>query len=545
MALDMKHDPNKTEITLKGIPISPGIAIARVCLFNDSRHSRIVPVKVSADEKEREIGRLREAFVRAGERLGDIQRRVSLEVGKAEGEIFVAQKMMVEDPVLQGSMITAIEEGDAGAEMAVMSIMDGFEARISALDNQYLRERATDVGEVKRRLLDVLAKTRPGLACSGKSHCRHGRGRVVVGVELTPSLTIDLDARNLRGLVTEHGGVTSHAAILARALGVPAVSGIQGVQGLVTCGTEILVNGDIGEVVIWPSPERVAQVGKRDVEPRDTRPVEPVAAVRVLANISVAADVKHAVQMKAEGVGLYRTEFEFMAAGRVLSEDEQFERYAAVVKAMKGAPVTLRLLDIGGDKQADYLGLPQEANPVLGLRGARLLQKRPELLNVQARAMARASMEGPLNVLYPMIVDVAQFVSLRGQFLEAVRDVPAGTIRHGAMFEVPSACLDAEALFKVADFGSIGTNDLYQYLFAIDRDNELVAWDFRPDHPVFWSLIRRVAKAAAAAGKPLSVCGELAGMNEYILKLMEAGVNSVSVNSHLISSVRRTVVNRR
>jgi phosphotransferase system enzyme I (PtsI) len=441
-------------------------------------------------------------------------------------------------------MMAAIQDDDAGAELAVMSVMDAYEVRISALDNEYLRERATDVGEVKRRLLDVLAKTRPGLKCEGKAHCQRGRGRVVVGGELTPSLTIDLDARKLRGLVTEHGGVTSHAAILARALGIPAVSGIRGVQGLVTCGTEILVNGDTGEVILWPSPERAAKVRERTAESRDVRPVEPVPALRVMANISVVADVPHAIRMQAEGVGLYRTEFEFMAAGRELSEDEQFERYAAVVKSMKGAPVYIRLLDIGGDKNVDYLDLPAESNPALGFRGARLLLKRPELVSNQARAIARASVFGPVHIIYPMIVDVAQFLLLKDLVAEAVRPVQAGTLWHGVMFEVPSACLDAEQMFKAADFGSIGTNDLYQYLFAIDRDNEFVAWDFRPDHPVFWSLIRGVVRAAEASGKPLSVCGELAGIPEYAARLIDTGVRTVSVNSHLISSVRRTVVNR-
>jgi phosphotransferase system enzyme I (PtsI) len=541
----MKYDPKKAEITLQGIPISPGITVARVCLFNDSRHARIVPVKVDAEEKEREIARLSEAFTVAGERLAEIQQRVSREVGPAEGEIFVAQKMMVDDPTLRNRMLAAIREDDAGAEMAVMSVMDAYETRISALDNQYLRERSTDVGEVKRRLLDVLAKTRPGLECEGRGHCQRGRGRVVVGGELTPSMTIDLDARHLCGLVTEHGGVTSHAAILARALGVPAVSGIRGVQGFLTCGTEILVNGDTGEVIVWPSAERVALVPKRAALALDTEPVDPVVGLRVMANISTVADVTSAVSMKAEGVGLYRTEFEFMAAGQMLTEDEQFECYSAVVQAMKGAPVYIRLLDVGGDKRADYFSLPSEVNPALGLRGSRLLVKRPELLRDQARALARASVSGPIHVLYPMIVDVAQFVLLRNLFAEAIRDLPAGTLWHGVMFEVPSACLDAEELFKVADFGSIGTNDLYQYLFALDRDNAMVSWDFQPDRPVFWSLIRSVVKVAADSGKPLSVCGELAGMSEYAARLIDAGVTTVSVNPHLISQVRRSVVNRR
>lgn len=322
------------------------------------------------------------------------------------------------------------------------------------------------------------------------------------------------------------------------------MSGIRGVQGLVTCGTEILVNGDTGEVIIWPSPERAAQVCEQGTGARDTKPVDPVPALRVMANISIGGDVTHALQMKAEGVGLYRTEFEFLAAGRRLSEDEQFERYAAVVEAMKGAPVYIRLLDIGGDKEAPYLDLPVESNPALGFRGARLLLKRPELVRDQARAIARASVFGPVHIIYPMIVDVAQFLLLKELFDEAVRGVRKGTLWHGVMFEVPSVCLDAEAMFKAADFGSIGTNDLYQYLFAIDRDNEFVAWDFRPDHPVFWSLIRGVVQAAAASGKPLSVCGELAGIPEYAVRLIEAGVATVSVSSHLISTVRRTVVNR-
>jgi phosphotransferase system enzyme I (PtsI) len=540
-----KQQTLQSEIRLMGIPISPGVAVARACLSNDTRHARLTPVKVAEAEKDREMTRLYQAFLEAGSRLADIQKRVSTELGPAEGEIFVAQKMMVDDESLRSRMMAAIRDDAAGAEMAVMSVMDVYEARISALDNEYLRERATDVGEVKRRLLDVLAKTRPGLACEGRHNCQKGRGRIVVGTELTPSLTIELDAERLRGLVTEHGGVTSHAAILARALGIPAVSGIRGLYGMVTCGTELVVNGNTGEVIIWPAPQTVAQLRRPATGTRETTPEDPVPALRVMANISVSAEVTHAVRMRAEGVGLYRTEFEFMTAGRVLSEDEQFERYATVVKAMRGQQVYVRLLDIGGDKQASYLDLPLDANPALGFRGARLLLRHPELVNAQARAVARASAFGPIGVTYPMIVDSGQFLSLKGMFAEATRDIQTGEIRHGVMFEVPSACIDAEAIFTVADFGSIGTNDLFQYLFALDRDNELVAWDYRPEHPVFWSLIGRIAKAAADCGKPLSVCGELAGMPEYAGRLIDAGIRAVSVNPHLISEVRRTVANRR
>ena len=385
----MKQQKANDEIRLKGVPVSPGLAVARVCLFNDARHARLVPVTVRGADRERECARLKKAFEEAAVRLTEVQRKVATEIGPAEGEIFVAQKMMVEDESLRSKMLDAIRDQNAGAEMAVMTVMDSYESRIGALDSEYLRERATDVGEVKRRLLDVLAQTRPGLRCEGKAHCQRGRERVVVGVELTPSMTVDLDTRHLRGLVTEHGGGTSHAAILARALGIPAVSGIQGLHGMVTCGTTILVNGSTGEVIVWPSAETVARAGATSRTLAPPRPVAPVRGMQVMANISVAGEVTEAVRMKAEGVGLYRTEFEFMAAGRVLTEDEQFERYAAVVKSMKGQPVYIRLLDIGGDKPAGYLALPAEANPALGFRGARLLLKHPDLVSTQARAIAR------------------------------------------------------------------------------------------------------------------------------------------------------------
>ncbi len=530
------------EVRLKGVPISPGVAVAKACLFNETRHNRLTPVVVAGHEIESEIVRLHGAIAAAGARLTEIRERVAREVGPAEAEIFVAQRMMVDDRTLHDKMIELMRTQRAGAEMAVMSILDAYEARIGALDNEYLRERASDVGEVKRRLLDALAQTRPGLRCEGAAHCARGRERIVVAGELTPSLTVDLDTERLRGFVTEHGGATSHAAILARALGIPAVSGVPGVLSRVACGTEVLVNGDAGEVILWPGPETVAVFQRRLAA--STAPVEavdPVPGLRVMANISVVSEAAMARRMKAEGIGLYRTEFEFMALGRVLTEDEQFHRYAALVKAMAGDPVYIRLLDLGGDKPAPYLGIAAEANPALGLRGARLLQHRNDLLRTQARAIARASARGPIHVTYPMIVDVEQFVALRSAFLAALDGLEAGPLFHGVMLEVPAACLNADALLREADYGSIGTNDLYQYLFAIDRNNELVSGDFRLDHPVFWDTLAGVVAAARRQGKPLSVCGEMAGWPEYALRMRAIGITTVSVSTRLVPVVRRTV----
>ncbi len=534
--------PIEDEIRLQGVPICPGVCVAKACLFNDARHNQLTPVVVTEQEVEGEIERLQRAIAAAGVCLDEIRDRVAREMGPAEAEIFVAQKMMVNDPGLGARMIAAIRGEKAGAEMAVMTVMDGYETRFRVLDNEYLRERASDIGEVKRRLLDALAATRPGLRCEGAAHCERGRERVVVAAELTASLTVDLDTDRLRGFVTEHGGATSHAAILARALGIPAVSGLPGIHSRIACGTELLVNGDAGEVFLWPRPETVARFQRQlAASAAPVEAVEPVPGFRVMANISIVAEAALARRMQAEGIGLYRTEFEFMALGRVLTEDEQYQRYAALLKTMDGRPVYVRLLDLGGDKPAPYLDLPAEANPALGLRGARLLARRPDLLRTQARAIARAAVVGPVHVTYPMIVDVAQFRALRALFAEAVADLPAADIRHGVMLEVPAACLNADALLREADYGSIGTNDLYQYVFAIDRNNELVAGDFRLDHPVFWDLLAAVVAAAGRQGKPLSVCGEMAGWPEYALRMRALGISTVSVSTRLVSVVRRTL----
>jgi phosphoenolpyruvate-protein kinase (PTS system EI component) len=267
--------------------------------------------------------------------------------------------------------------------------------------------------------------------------------------------------------------------------------------------------------------------------------VAPVREIAVLANINRAEDVEEAVRVQAEGIGLYRTEFECMAAGRFLGEEEQESRFRAILKAMAGRPVYVRLYDLGGDKRPDFLGLPVELNPSLGLRGARLLLARPDWVAAQARAVARASQHGPVHLTYPMITDAAQFLALRRLVEEAMAGIRTGTILHGAMFEVPGACLQAAEILGVADFGSIGTNDLYQYLFAVDRNSEYVSDDFRPDTPVFWSLIRGVLEAGVRERKPVSVCGEIAGWSKYVERLLGIGTHTVSVSTRVIGSVRR------
>ncbi|MBN1671342.1 MAG: phosphoenolpyruvate--protein phosphotransferase [Kiritimatiellae bacterium] len=527
-------------MALKGLAISGGIAVARVCLFNESRHSSIPIYTVQSAEVEKEVERFRKARETAARQLDAVRADVAARIGEAEAEIFVAQRMILEDPTVDAQILDAIRKRHANAEAAINTVLDAFEARLQRMDNEYIKERASDIGEVRRRLLDILHQVAPSLQCGDADYCQRGRNRIVIAEELTPSLTLGLDTEHTMGFVTERGGVTSHAAILARALGIPAVSGIKGIHSLLACGTEVLVNGDTGEIVISPSDRTVARLrAGAKTRIRAPKPEPACAELSVLANISLSEETAEVIEMQAEGIGLYRTEFEFMAAERLLTEDEQFERYAAVLRAMDGKPVYVRLMDVGSDKPLPGVAVENEDNPSLGWRGARFLIGRPDLLATQARALARASAHGDLRVMYPMITDRRQFVKLKGLFREAVAGLRKGRIRHGAMFEVPAACLQAADILKSADFASVGTNDLIQYLFAVDRNNDRVAHDYDPDRPVFWALLKQIADAARAAGRPLSVCGEMAGDPRYVRKIREAGIDRVSVSPRLIPEIRR------
>ncbi len=528
----------RTETHFQGLPISGGVVLARTCLFRQGPHEVVPDYQVSGDGIERERQRLRQAVAAVAEHLKGLEQAVHDRLTQAEAGILAVQRTILEDPTLDAQFMAAIDAG-RNAESAVHRTIEQYQTRLREVGDSYYRERAGDLGELKRRLLDGLAGTKPALECADEPQCQRGRKRIVVTEELTPALALDLDADQVRGIVTARGGPTSHAAILARALGIPAVSGIENIHDLVACGTEVLVNGDTGEVIVWPTPETVARFDLRRSAAARVRVENPVEGLCVLANIGLAADVAVARAMKAEGIGLYRTELEFFSAGRLLTEDEQAARYAEVLEAVAGQPVCFRLLDLGGDKPSPIFDFPPEQNPSLGLRGLRFLLSRPELLRTQARALARASRHGPVRVMYPMVIGLDQFRLARRLFEEATADVEKGEVLHGPMFEVPSALFEARALLAEADFASIGSNDLLQYLFAVDRNNEHVAADYYPDRETFWRVLEDLVRASREADRPLALCGELASDPQYIPKLLSLGIRTVSVSARLISGVRR------
>jgi phosphoenolpyruvate-protein phosphotransferase len=535
------------EARFTGYPISGGVAFAKACLLSDARHRNVPLDGVDAADRFLEKNRLLTAFSTVSEQLERVSEEMGWKVGHAESRIFQAQRTILTDSRLLEAILHLIDTAQVNAETATIRTIDGYQSQLLAVDNAFVRERADDLNDIQQRLLNALMDRHAHFHfhCSDELSCQRGCERVVVAEALMPSLTVGLHSESVRGFVTERGGLTSHAAILARGLGIPAVSGISGIHRLLDCGTPLIVDGNQGEVIAWPSAATISRLcvtAPDDTWPDDTWPdeVAPQAStVMILANISRAEEATLVIRSRADGIGLYRTEMEFIGENRILSEEEQYQRYVSVLQAMDGRPVCFRLLDIGGDKQAPFFGLPEEANRQLGCRGSRLLLERPDLLHPQARALARAAAHGPVDVLYPMIVDCSQFLKLKTAFQRATADLPAGDLRHGVMFEVPSACLQAQELLEHSHFASIGTNDLTQFLFALDRSSSHLYEEERLDHPSVWKLLQQVAEAARRTGRRVSICGEAAGEERFLAPLVQLGYTTLSVTPRQVPRLRK------
>jgi phosphoenolpyruvate-protein phosphotransferase (PTS system enzyme I) len=526
------------ELPYTGLAVSDGVVVATAIVLSPRNEDAIPCYRIELDNIDREVTRLDSALAGAATQITALIEEVTARIGAAQANIFIAQKMMVEDAVLRSEIVQAITEERLNAEAALEKTFDGYEKLLQEVDNEYLSERASDIGELRRRVHELLSESTTQSAFDAHAHLT-AEPHIIVAADLGANETVQLNADNTVGFITEHGGTASHAAILARAMGIPSVSGIPKIAEMLQTGDSVLLNGDTGEVILHPTEETLSLYpGARRTTHHAARRVDPVSGFTVRANIGLSSEVQLVKEVAAEGIGLYRTEFEFLAAGKVLDEEAQYSRYRRIVEALEGQPFYARLLDVGGDKEAPYLDLPKEENPGLGFRGARLLLGRPDLLIPQVRAMARASCHGRIHLIYPMIVDLDQFLILRERIRQAIQDIPGHDLRHGVMFEVPSACLMARELFEVVDFGSIGTNDLIQYLFAIDRNNERIAADYDPDKPVFWRLLQDLADAARDAGKPLALCGEIGGQPQYLPRLIELGINCTSVSPRLVGLAR-------
>jgi phosphotransferase system enzyme I (PtsI) len=543
---------------IKGIAVSTGLAIGPVHIVR-AGSSEVPTWYVPSEDIEDEIARL-SAAVRAVEQiLEDQQRRVAASTSAKDAEIFAVHRMLLSDPAARDAVERAISEDAINAEAAVQRLIERVELSMGKMEGARVRGFAADVSDPWRRVLDMLLER-------DRAEVEQTEERVVLAApELTPQVVAYLDRERVLAIVCEKGGRFSHGAVLARSLGLPCVVGLPGLLGRLEQHTQVWVDGDSGVVQVEPAPvdrdefaARIAARAKRveEVARHATEPATTPDGGRLVCEVNIESihDLDTFDVAWTDGVGLLRTEFLYMEKREFPSEEEQYRLYRRVVEHLRGRPVTIRTLDIGGDKQLDYFRMPPERNPALGWRGLRVSLQWPDLLRVQLRAAMRASSRGNLRVLLPMVSSVDQleealaiFDSLRLDLDEQGYAIP-DDVPLGVMVEVPSAIFNLRSFLAEIDFVSVGTNDLVQYLLAVDRDNSWVAKLYEPHDPSVFHALREVANVSREFGKPCSVCGDIASDPLIALVLLGLGYDSVSVAPHFVPEIkyllRRTTLAR-
>jgi len=498
-----------------------------------------------------ELARLALARDRSAAQLEELAARAKETLGEDKAAILLGQRGFLSDPAFYPPIEKRVREEGQSAEEAVREAVEHFAARFEAMNNAYMRERAADIRDVGKRLLDALSGGDSGEA--GIAGLREEA--ILVAEDLSPSETVQLDKRLVLAVVTRAGGRTSHTAILSRSLGIPAVVGAGEPLDAVRTGDTLIVDGSAGLCIVRPDEATLREYEARMAAERERLEAERGARFRpavsadgrrveIGANIGTVAEAEAAADSGADGIGLYRTEFLFMHANRLPDEEEQYRAYREVVERMGGQPVIIRTLDIGGDKALTYLDLPQEANPFLGYRAIRIGLDREDWLRTQLRAIARASAHGPVKVMFPMISGLGEWRRAKAIFAEELDGLRRANVPHaerietGIMVEIPSAALQADAFAREVDFFSIGTNDLVQYTLAVDRMNERVAGLYDYFHPAVLRLIRSVIEASHRHGRWTGMCGGMAGDPLAAPLLLGFGLDEWSMDIGSIPKVK-------
>jgi phosphotransferase system enzyme I (PtsI) len=536
----------------RGVGVSTGIAHGPAFVLACVDQATAPRREIAASEIEKELARFEVALDQAEKELRALQQSVTEKIGANEGDIFAAQALLVRDAVFRNAVTAIVRDKQVNLEGAVADVVERFSHVFEQIPDPYLRERAADIRDVGRRVLGALVGN------CGPDGMEVPEGSIVVADELLPSATARLELGKVHGFVTDRGAKFSHASILARSLGTPAVAGVTGAAEKIRTGDRLIVDGVAGVVFVNPKPSVVAEYLRLEEEITDyrhglSRLVDQPSvtadgtAVALLANISKFSDTEAAFLYKAEGIGLYRTEFGYTIRSAFPSEDEQYEYLARAAERFHPRKIAFRLLDIGGDKTLSYFPLPASRNPSLAQRGIRLLLQHPDLLKRQLRAFLRVSAKHPISILLPVVGGLEEVRDTRAIIHQVQEELEAAKIPFnrkvpvGAMIEVPSAALMAPALAREVDFFSLGTNDLVQYVLAADREDETIAPYYQPLHPAVLRLIQGVVAAANAAGRPVSLCGEIGGDPFYTELLIGLGLRELSVAPGEMLPVKDTI----
>lgn len=534
---------------LKGIAASDGVAVAKAYLLVQPDLSFS---KVNVEDTAAEEARLDEALAKSTAELQQIRDKAAQSLGEAEAQVFDAHLMVLSDPEMIGQIKQNMADNKVNAEAALKEVTDMYIGMFEAMDdNAYMQERAADIKDVAKRILaHLLNVTLPNPSMINEEV-------VIVAHDLTPSDTAQLDRNFVKAFVTDIGGRTSHSAIMARSLEIPAIVGSKEITAKVNAGDILAVNGILGDVIINPTEDQAAEfieAGKAYAEQKaeweKLKDAQTVTAdgkhFELAANIGTPKDLEGVHNNGAEAVGLYRTEFLYMDSPDFPTEDDQYEAYKAVLEGMAGKPVVVRTMDIGGDKELPYLKLPHEMNPFLGYRALRisLSELGDGMFRTQLRALLRASAHGNLRIMFPMVATLKEFRTAKKMYEEERQKLidegvtVSEDIQVGIMIEIPAAAVLADKFAKEVDFFSIGTNDLIQYTMAADRMNEQVSYLYQPYNPSILRLIKNVIDSAHAEGKWAGMCGEMAGDQTAVPLLVGMGLDEFSMSATSVLKTR-------
>ncbi|MFO8405414.1 phosphoenolpyruvate--protein phosphotransferase [Staphylococcus aureus] len=535
---------------IKGIAASDGVAIAKAYLLVEPDLTFDKNEKVT--DVEGEVAKFNNAIEASKVELTKIRNNAEVQLGADKAAIFDAHLLVLDDPELIQPIQDKIKNENANAASALTDVTTQFVTIFESMDNEYMKERAADIRDVSKRVLShILGVELPNPSMIDESV-------VIVGIDLTPSDTAQLNKEFVQGFATNIGGRTSHSAIMSRSLEIPAIVGTKSITQEAKQGDMIIVDGLNGDVIVNPTEdELIAYQDKREryfadkkelqkLRDADTVTVDGVHA-ELAANIGTPNDLPGVIENGAQGIGLYRTEFLYMGRDQMPTEEEQFEAYKEVLEAMDGKRVVVRTLDIGGDKELSYLNLPEEMNPFLGYRAIRLCLAQQDIFRPQLRALLRASVYGKLNIMFPMVATINEFREAKAILLEEKENLKneghdiSDDIELGIMVEIPATAALADVFAKEVDFFSIGTNDLIQYTLAADRMSERVSYLYQPYNPSILRLVKQVIEASHKEGKWTGMCGEMAGDETAIPLLLGLGLDEFSMSATSILKARRQI----